>query len=278
MMTPDYILDVNESDFEYEVVAYSQNIPVVVDFWASWCRPCKEISAILVKLAHEARGTFRLARVNVDESPNLALRFSVRTLPTIKIFSSGEITAEVVGAQPEFRLREILSRIQPPSPAALAVEKADSILSDHDWPTAETLFREILENDPDNAEGLLGLSKSLLGQGKAREAMLILETFPASRQYAQAEKLRPFAKDLVRFAQRSGDTDSELDAAYWNCIRLAGRGRIPAALDGLLDVLRQDKHYARGQAHQVILSLLELMGDTDPLTRQYRSELASILF
>ena len=90
-MTPDNIIDVTEADFEYEVIEYSQNTPVVVDFWAAWCQPCKVLAPMLEKLIKETAGAIRLARVNVDENPNLAIRFGVRSIPAVKAFSGGQI-------------------------------------------------------------------------------------------------------------------------------------------------------------------------------------------
>ncbi|WP_322805453.1 tetratricopeptide repeat protein [Thermanaerothrix sp.] len=281
MMSPDYIVDVSEADFEYEVLAYSQNVPVVVDFWAAWCRPCRDLGALLVRLADEAQGRFRLARVNVDENPNLALRYGVRSLPTVKAFVNGQVVAEFVGAIPEPRLREFLERLQPPSPTALKLEKAESLLTEGEWAEAEKLFREVLDEEGEDPRALLGLVKALLAQGKGYEGLAILEAFPPSRQYAQAMLLKPYAQALVELRQHWGlkdDEEDELAAAYWNAIRLASRGNILAALDGLLDVLRQDKRYREDQARQVVLSLLEILGEENPLTRQYRNELALILF
>jgi putative thioredoxin len=279
MMSPDYIVDVSEADFEYEVLAYSQNTPVVVDFWAAWCRPCRDLGALLVRLADEARGRFRLARVNVDENPNLAVRYGVRSLPTVKAFSGGQVVAEFVGALPEARVREFIEHLQPPSPTALKLEKAESLLSAGEWAAAEDLFREVLAEEGEDPRALLGLVKALLGQGEGREALAILEAFPPSREFARAMLLKPFAEALVELPRHSiEDEGDELAAAYWNAIRLAGRGKILVALDGLLDILRQDKHYRDDQARQVFLSLLELLGEENPLTRQYRNELALILF
>lgn len=281
MMSPDYIVDVSEADFEYEVLAYSQNVPVVVDFWAAWCRPCRDLGALLVRLADEAQGRFRLARVNVDENPNLALRYGVRSLPTVKAFVNGQVVAEFVGAIPEPRLREFLERLQPPSPTALKLEKAESLLTEGEWAEAEKLFREVLDEEGEDPRALLGLVKALLAQGKGYEGLAILEAFPPSRQYTQAMMLKPYAQALVDLRQHWGlkdDEEDELAAAYWNAIRLASRGNILAALDGLLDVLRQDKRYREDQARQVVLSLLEILGEENPLTRQYRNELALILF
>ena len=120
MMASDNIVDVTEANFQYEVISYSENTPVVVDFWAEWCRPCKTLGPLLERLAHEAQGSFRLARVDVDANPNLALHYGVRSIPTVKAFSQGEVVGEFSGLQPEGRIREFLSRITPPSPLALS--------------------------------------------------------------------------------------------------------------------------------------------------------------
>lgn len=277
MMTSDFIIDVSEADFEYEVLAYSQNLPVVVDFWAEWCRPCRDLSPLLEKIAREAGGAFRLARVDVDHNPNLALRFGVRSLPTVKVFNSGEVVAEFVGLQPEQRLREFFRRLQPPSPAELTIEQGNALLEQQNWREAELLFREALTLAPDHPEGLLGLSKALLAQGKGHEAHSILTSFPASRQYSQAELLVHFASELTCLPDHlPGEEDDVREAAYWNAVRLAGRGKILAALDGLLDLLRQDKNDQR--TRKMILSLLEILGADNPLSREYRKEMTSILF
>jgi len=97
MMASDHIISVTEADFEYEVIAYSKQMPVVVDFWAEWCGPCKTLGPILERLAQEANGAFRLAKVDVDANPNLALRFSVRSIPNVKAFQDGQVVAEFVG-------------------------------------------------------------------------------------------------------------------------------------------------------------------------------------
>lgn len=278
MTASDFIVDVTEATFEYEVVTYSQNVPVVVDFWAEWCRPCKTLEPILERLAHEANGSFRLARVNVDESPNLAIHYGVRTIPTIKAFSGGEVVGEFVGAQPELRVREFLSKITPPSPITLALEKADSILAARNWGAAESHYRNILTQNPVNSKALLGLAISLLPQGKSFEALNILQTFPGGRDYARAELLLPLAEALTALHEDRLPAENDLDIAYSNCVRLAGKGNLPAALDGLLDIMRQDKHYRASAARRLILSILELYNGEDKQVRQYRAELASILF
>lgn len=279
MMQPsEIIINVDESDFQYEVLAYSQNTPVVVDFWATWCRPCQTLSPLLEKIAVEANGAFRLAKVEVDSSPNLVMNYGVRTIPTVKAFSQAEVIAEFVGLQPEARLRDFFSKITPPSAASLAIEKGNSLVEAHQWKESEMLFRSLLDQNPDDTSSMLGLAKSILPQGKALEAADIIRTFPASREYSTAQLLLPLAEGVLDLQKNKLPDESDLDAAFSNCLRLVSRDHIPAAVDGLLDILRQDKNYQNGRARLVTLGLLELLGKDDPETRRYRRELASVLF
>ena len=282
MMASDFIVDVSEADFDFEVLAYSQQAPVVVDFWAEWCAPCRVLGPVLERVAQEANGGFRLARVNVDDNPNLALRFLVRSIPAVKAFKGGKMVAEFVGAQPEPKVREFL-RALVPSQDDLTLEKAFSLLQMQQPKSAEKAFREGLEQTPDSTVARLGLVKSLLFQGRATECQGLLRNFPASREYSSSESVRPLADALVRLENgnlKAGDMENEnpLDAAYRNSMRLFQRGNIPATLDGLLDILRQDKRYREGEVRRVILGILELLGENHSLTRQYRNELASVLF
>jgi putative thioredoxin len=277
MMTQDDIIDVSEVDFEYEVIDYSQNTPVVVDFIADWKPASLEMSRMLVSLAREANGAFRLAHVDVDRNPNLAILFGVRSVPTVKAFSGGEIVAEFSGIQPENRVREFLMDIEPPSPAALALEKGFGLLAAEDWAGAEDLFREALDTSNAVDVSLFGLVRALIPQGKAHEALAILSAFPPSRLYPHAEAIKPLASALQDLPlHQPGDDEDDTAAAYWNAVRLVSRGNIPAALDGLLDLLRQNKRDSR--ARQLMLALFELLGEESELTSDYRKELSALLF
>ncbi|NLG95747.1 MAG: tetratricopeptide repeat protein [Chloroflexi bacterium] len=277
-MPSDFIVDVTEHNFEYEVLSYSENTPVVVEFWATWCQPCKYLGPILERLAAEAGGEFRLARVDVDASPNLALRFGVRSVPTVKAISQGQVVGEFAGAQPEARVREFLARLAPPSESALAKEKADSLLLEHRWEEAEQVYRELDEQAQSQPGVLLGLAKSLLAQGKCGEALFILNYFPASREFQSAEVLRPLAESMMKYEKGQLPDETDLDAMFRRSIHLAMIGNHPAALDGLLEIIRQDKRYRNDIARQVFLAILDILGPADPDSRQYRAELTSLLF
>jgi len=275
-MTSDNIITVNESDFSEEVLAYSQNVPVLVDFWAEWCAPCKILGPILEKLAKEGQGSFRLAKLDVDFNKNIAIRYGIRSIPAVKAFMKGQVVAEFTGVQTEIKVREFLRTIAP-SPADLLLEKGTSLAAEKKWQEAESVFREALQLDSGMAPALIGLVRCLLAQSKTGESLQILKHFPASHDYSNAQLLIPLA-EMIHAADEQIDCETPLEAAMWNSIRLAKRGRFPAAIDGLLDILRQQKNFKGGLVRQLILALLFILGDQDPDTRSYRTELASILF
>lgn len=278
-MTPsDFIVDVSETDFEYEVLSYSQNVPVVVEFWATWCQPCKRLEPILEQLTEEAQGSFRLARVDVDANPNLALRYGVRSVPTVKAVSQGQVVGEFSGLQPEARIREFFSKLLPPSESSLKLEKANSLLRSHDWKAAEGLFRSLEDEPQIQPQTKLGLLKTLLAQGNSGEALFLLNNFPASREFNAAQIMRPLAETMVKYEKDELPQETDLDAMFSNSIRLAGRGNHLAALDGLLEILKQDKRFGHDKARLVFVAILELLGETDPDANQYRRELAMVLF
>jgi len=277
MMASEYIVDVNETNFQVEVIEYSIQVPVVVDFWADWCAPCQTLGPILEKFALAAEGEFRLAKVDVDANQSLAMRYNVHGIPAVKAFRNGEIISEFTGAQPEARVQEFIKQLAP-HPYDLLIEKGASLLHAQEWQVAEETFRDVLKERTDHPGTMLGLAKSLLAQGQGKEALSLLDDIPSSKEFSTAEKLRPLAIVLSEEKSSEATDDSALTAAYHHATRLITLGNIPAALDGLLGVLREDKNYQDGEAKQLVIALFELLGDDNPQTRTYRAELASILF
>ena len=277
-MASQYVIEVNEMNFEYEVLSFSKNKPVLVDFWAEWCQPCKVLGPMLEKIVNEANGSLRLAKVNIDQNPNLAIQFNVRSIPTVKAFIDGKTAAEFVGVQPESRLREFINKLAQPSPHELEISKGNSFLMAHEWDRAETVFRNVLIELKESDAARIGLSKALLAMNAPEEALTILEDISNGKEYNQSQLLLPYAEALQAFQDETLPEESDLDFVFNNAVRLASLGKFPVALDGLLDILRQDKDYRERLVHQVVLSILEIMGEEDPQTRTYRSELASVLF
>lgn len=271
------VINVTEGDFEYQVLAYSQQMPVVVDFWAEWCIPCRTLGPLLEKIAGEWSGAFRLAKVDVDANPNLAMQYKVHSIPAVKAFKDGKVVSEFTGLIPEPRIREFIRSLVP-SEIDLALEKADNLYKLNQWGKAEQAYRDVLAKNSEHPAARLGLVKTLLMQGDSGEALPILQNFPASREFNTAQSLLPLASALEDLKGGLSSSEDPLDATFYRSLRLVERGNIPAALDGLLDILRENKRYRGGEARKVFLGLLELLGNEDPLTREYRQELSAVLF
>lgn len=274
------VIEVQEATFESDVIQKSFEKPVVVDFWAAWCGPCRMLGPILEKLANEPSSEFILAKVDVDSNPGLSMRYGVQGIPAVKAFRDGEIAGEFVGAQPEPMVRDFLKGIAP-SKADLSFNAAEEMLINRRWNDAEAIYRELLEQDSTNTIVKLGLARSLIGQGQSMEAKSILEELlEDSASYAQAERLIPVA-DYVSLMDEQENNSVELtvvEAQYRQAARLLGQGKVAPAMDGLLEVLRYNKNYRSGQAKVVMLGIFELLGEEDPLTNAYRREMASVLF
>ncbi len=277
-MPSEHIISVTDASFEYDVIAYSQNTPVVVDFWADWCKPCRVITPILERMAEQSQGEFRLAKVDVDANPNLSLRFSVRSIPTVMAFSQGRKVSDFTGLIPEQMIRDFISRILPPSPSDLLAQKGNSLLSMGELKEAREAFLQSLDLDGNHASSTLGLMKISLLQGQPDLTRTLFRDFPPSPEYNAAEKLVPLMKAMEDLNNDALPTDTDLDAIFVNSIRLVARGNTMAGIDGLLDVLRQDKRYRKDRARNILLALLELLDPEAEMTRKYRAELASILF
>lgn len=275
MVSSPHIIEVSETDFEYEVIQYSRTKPVIVDFWAEWCVPCQTLGPILEALVENAEGRYRLAKVNVDDNPNLALRYNVRSIPYVKGFRLGQVAAEFIGVASKAEIEKFMKELAP-NATDLLLSKGLGLLQTHRWGDAEATLRKVLQEQPKSPPALLGLAKSLLAQNKAKEADDIARTFPASREYASVEILRPLIDALLNTRPQTGNHD--LEAIYLRALNLIKTGKFPAALDGLLELLRQDKTYRNGTPRKIVVALLEILGENHDLTRQYRAELASVLF
>jgi putative thioredoxin len=278
MQTKTHVIDVDEKTFQREVIDRSAVAPVVVDFWAPWCGPCRTLGPILEKLAREGNGAFRLAKVNVDQNQGLAMRFDVQGIPAVKAFRDGKVAAEFVGAQPEPMVRKFIGRLTP-TPADQMGEQANDLLANHRWADAEAAYRRALKADPGQAAPGLGLAKALLAQGKGQEAETLLANMTGAAEAATAEKLRPLAGLLAAPRENGQETTATVvDGLFDAAVRLLRRGELEAGMHALLEVIRRDKRFRQDAPRKALLALFEILGDNDPLTRAYRARLATVLF
>ncbi|HNZ14509.1 MAG TPA: thioredoxin domain-containing protein, partial [Anaerolineaceae bacterium] len=207
------IIDVVEDNFQMEVLHYSNRMPVVIDFWAPWCVPCKVQSQKLAGLAVEADGAFRLARINCDEQTKLAEKLKVTSLPHLKAFVDGRVVAEYTGGLSESSLRLFLDRILPQT-GSLLLQKGKSLLLQGDYKGAEIALGQYVIESHGEPNGLLAYTRALLFLGQVEDALAILQSFPPSPEYQTAQRLRILAEVLVKQASQEIPQDDPLAPAY----------------------------------------------------------------
>ena len=205
------------------------------------------------------------------------MRYGVRSIPTVKAFNQGQVVGEFVGLQPEPRIKEFLERLLPPSQLALSLEKGTSLLAAQDWSGAEEVYRGLENQETGKPAVQLGLVKASWHRARAARRFPAAQLPRQPRVFLRRE-MRPLAEMIVRSTKNELPAENDLDAMFHNSIRLAGRGNLEAAMDGLLEILRQDKRYRSDRAKQVILGILEIYDPADAAARQYRNELAAVLF
>ena len=277
MAAATHVMDVSEATFERDVINASRQKPVVVDFWAPWCGPCRMLGPVLEKLAKEANGAWTLVKLNTDENQGVAMRYGIQGIPAVKAFKDGKVVSEFVGAQPEPQVRQFIQKLVP-APGQQAADAAAKLLADHRWPEAEAAYRRTAAAQASPAE-ILGLAKALVAQGKGQEAEQALEKCKGDGEVDTAERLQAAARWLVMAQATDGSAGTTgAEALYLDAGKAALKGDIQGALDGLLSVLRRDKRYAGGEAQRIMLAYFSILGDADPLTREYRTKLAALLF
>ncbi len=273
MINNHHIIEVNEANFAQDVLERSKQQPVVVDFWAPWCGPCRMLSPVLEKITAEANGAFVLVKINSDNNQRLAQQYGVQGIPAVKLFRDGKVIAEFVGAQPEPKVREFLNRYAP-TKSDLAFTAAKALADEGRLPEAETALQNILAAQPDHSEAALALGKVLLRLGRGSEAAPILSAIPTeAKESDAAEKLAVLAK----FMTEPNDGAAGLDTEYQTAANLLRQQLYEEAMNSLLSVLRKNRNYRNGEAKQVLLAIFEWLGD-DPLVKHYRRQLANVLF
>lgn len=279
MQNSENIITVTEASFDQDVIQKSYDAPVLVDFWAPWCGPCRMLGPRLEKLANSPHVTyFILAKLNVDENPNMSIKYSVRGIPAVKAFYQGQIVSEFTGDKPEPLLIQFINSLAPPTQDPV-LNEAESLLSARQYADAEYAFKKVLLDFPEDDNALIGLAKAQLAQGNGSSALEALVSIKDGKALTEAELLKPLATFIDRFGDSvDGEEQEPIEVQYQHAARLLTRGNFEAAMDGLIDVLRQNKRFRKGSAREVLLGIFALLGDNDDLTIQYRRELASVLY
>ena len=279
-----YIFEVTQKNFAQVVLQGSQQQPVLVDFWADWCQPCRMLMPILGNLAEQYNGQFILAKVNSDQNQELAAQYGVRSLPTVKLFKNGQPVDEFMGALPESQVREFLDRhIERESDKLL--DHAMATLASGDKDAALALMHKAAELDPRRARIITPLARLLVDMDRTQEAQDLLNGLPATeRDSAEAAALLA----QIEFSQQAADLPDrqtletraeagDLEARLQLANGLVAEGDYQPAMDQLLAIMQKDRGFQDDIARKTLLKIFDMLGD-DPLVEQYRRKMFNYLY
>ena len=257
------VIEVTDQTFEQVVVEGSKERPVVVDMWAEWCGPCRQLTPTLEKVADERQGAFLLAKLDTDANPMTASAFGVQSIPTVIAFKDGQAVTGFIGAYPEPEVNRFIDSILP-TDAEKRAEEARSVEESGDLAAAEARYREVLADDEVNRDAGVGLARILVERGDLDEAEGLLTKH---RPDPEAEKL------LAAIAMRRW-ADAPSDGVLGEAKRVVASGDLSGGLAGLLQALNEDRDAAR----DAMITVFTAVGDDDPIVQEYRRLLSAALF
>ncbi|MDU9409229.1 thioredoxin [Pseudomonas sp. zfem001] len=285
-----YIFDISgAANFEQLVIENSFHKPVLVDFWAEWCAPCKALMPMLAKITEEYAGELLLAKVNCDIEQDIVMRFGIRSLPTVVLFKDGQPVDGFAGAQPEAAIREMLKpHVAEPAPtAADPMEAAQALFAEGRFAETETLLKQVLTEDNENAAALILYARCLAERGELGEAETVLNAVKGDEHKqalagakAQLTFLRQAADlpDAATLKSRLAQNAEDDEALYQLAVQQLARQQYDAALDGLLKLFVRNRSYSEGLPHKTLLQVFDLLGGDHPLVTTYRRKLYQAIY
>ncbi|MCI4680850.1 thioredoxin [Rhodoblastus acidophilus] len=284
------VLDVSLQNFRAEVMEESMRRLVLVDFWAPWCGPCKQLTPVLEKVVAARRGAVRLAKMNIDANPEIAQKMGIQSIPAVVAFHNGQMLDAFMGALPEGEVKAFIDRCIGPAaedPEALFVE-AQALLEAGELDSAEGVFARILTSAPDHAGALAGLARIAIARGALDEAKALLDAVPAKQNSSPAvaaaraalalQEQAGAVGDLAYLLARVENAPTDHQARYDLAVALNAAGRREAAAQELLNIIKRERGWNDDAARKLLLQLFDSWGPLDPTTRSARRQLSALLF
>lgn len=291
------IIDADQNSFTRDVIQASRELPVIVDFWATWCGPCKQLGPALEKVVTEAGGAVRLVKIDVDKSPDLSAQLRIQSIPTVYAFKDGQPIDGFQGALPESQIKAWVDQLikvhggggAGPSPLDEALDAADTAMAEDDISTAGALYAQVLNEDPANVRALAGMARAYVKAGKIDKAREIIDQ---ADDAARSDDLLRGVISAVELAEAgaaaAGDIDalrekSEADPAdhqarFDYAVAAFAAGDPEGAIESLLEIIRRERAWNEEAARTELLKIFEALGPSDEITLAGRRKLSSILF
>jgi putative thioredoxin len=287
----DLIKDSNARTFVADVLEASRGVPVLVDFWAPWCGPCKQLTPVLEKVVREARGAVKLVKINIDENQDIARQMRIQSIPAVFAFRNGQPVDGFMGALPESEVRRFIQRLAGdigPSPIDELLALADEAVAQGDLGAAAQAYAQILQEEPQHVGALAGLAKCYLMSGDMDRAEQTLALVPPDQQnHEQVASVRATltlqaqaaqAGDLGPLRAKASANPKDFEAQMALAAALPAAGHAEEAIEVLLAAIKADRNWNEGSARKQLLTLFEALGASDPLVAQGRRRLSALLF
>lgn len=263
-------------DFNKDIIEQSKRIPVVVDFWAEWCGPCRVLTPVLEKLANKYSGRWTLVKVNTDENPELASGYGIRGIPNVKLFIDGEVTDEFVGALPESMVEEWLKKAIP-GKSAKTIADAEKLITAGKVNDALKLLDEVLKEDPANEEAKLYSAKILLFNDQEK-AEKLLSGLNGNYENAELADSLNTILDLFKKHDNNGFPEGEARETYISAVENLMKQNFSYALGKFIEVIKTDRNYDTDGARKACISIFKYLGEENEITLQYRRDFGRALY
>jgi len=287
------IKDVGTETFQQDVLELSKSVPVIVDFWAPWCGPCKQLGPALEKLVKAYGGKVRLVKVNVDENQALAAQFQVQSIPAVFAFKDGRPVDGFMGALPESQLKTFIDKLAggEGSPLEAALDQAEALMADGNHDDALSVYQQVLGQDNENVRALGGALRCYMDMDEDDAARQAIEQLPpevsakpeiaavlTALDLKQSTSNTGSDEDLLALGRAVEDNPKDMQARFDLAMARYGAGDHAGAIDGLIEIVKLDRKWDDDGARKQLVKLFEASGPTDPLTVDGRRRLSSLLF